>query len=103
MAHQQPLYSPEETARRGDELYETLIRPKIAPQLQGQVVAIDIETGDFAIAPDAVEATNLLTSRREVTDIWFVRIGHQMFHRIAHIHSSPELFVSICHHHALSF
>jgi len=44
-----PRYSKEESARRGDEIYERNVRPRIKKSDNGKFVVIDIETGDFEI------------------------------------------------------
>jgi hypothetical protein len=40
MAVRQPLYSKEEFARRGDEIYETQVRPQVGESNHGKIVAI---------------------------------------------------------------
>jgi hypothetical protein len=47
-------YSPEEHARRGNELYETQIRPIVEVGNQDRIVAIDIETGEFELADSTI-------------------------------------------------
>jgi hypothetical protein len=47
MAAQQPRYSKEEFARRGDEIYESQVRQQVEEGNYGKIVAIDLETGDF--------------------------------------------------------
>jgi len=42
-----PLYSQEEFARRGKEIYESQVRPQVEEGNHGKIVAIDIETGAF--------------------------------------------------------
>lgn len=49
MSPQQPRYSAEETARRGDDIYERGVRTRIEVDNHGKVVAIDIETGAYAL------------------------------------------------------
>jgi hypothetical protein len=75
-------YSKEETAKLGEEIYEKKIRSQVEGNYQNKVVAIDIETGDYAIGNNAIEASKGLTSLHKVTDVWFVRIGHRALHRI---------------------
>lgn len=81
MAMQQPRYSKEEFARRGNELYERQIRPQIQEGNEGKVVAIDIETGLFEIAEDTLTASDRLLTRCPEAQTWFVRIGHRALHR----------------------
>lgn len=55
-----PSRSKEETARLGDEIYESHIRHQVEADHHGEVVAIDVETGSWAIAEDEVAATDRL-------------------------------------------
>ena len=71
-----PRYSKEEFARRGGELYESQVRPKVEAGNHGKIVAIDIETGAFEVADDIVTASEHLLSQYPDAQTWFVRIGH---------------------------
>ena len=64
MKSKQPRHSAEETARRGDQLYEEKIRPQMEPENMGRVVAIDVDTGTFAVEDTALAASNQLFARR---------------------------------------
>ena len=77
MTIRQPRYSKEEFARRGDELYETQVRPQVEEGNYGKIVAIDIETGAFEVADDIVSASDLLLTKYPDAQTWFIRIGHQ--------------------------
>lgn len=82
MSPQQPRHSAEETARRGDEIYEREVRSRVEAGNHGKVVAIDIETGEYALEENALAAAKRLRVRRPDADIWFVRVGHRGLHRI---------------------
>jgi hypothetical protein len=82
MSSPQPRYSPEETARRGDELYEQQVRAQVEPGNQGKVVAIDVHTGAFHVADTALEAAKGLRGQHPDAEVWFVRIGHRALHRL---------------------
>lgn len=82
MSAQQPRYSAEETARRGDEMYEHTIRAQVETTHYGKVVAIDIETGAYAIDDNALIAARCLRAQHPDAEIWFVRVGHRALHRI---------------------
>ncbi len=45
MSPYQPRYSAEETARRGDEIYERGSRSHLGPDDEGKFVVIGAETG----------------------------------------------------------
>ncbi len=75
-----PRYSKEEFARRGDELYDRLIRPLEDAQ-RGRFAAIDIETGAYEIADDELTACDRLEARVPEPQTWLVRVGQRYLHR----------------------
>jgi hypothetical protein len=81
MAMRFPRYSKEEFARRGDEIYETQVRPQVEAGNHGKIVAIDIETGAFELAKDTMTASDRLLEPCPDAQIWCVRIGHRGVHR----------------------
>jgi len=81
----------EEFARRGDALYERDIRPKLAAKDVGKFLAIDIETGEYAIAADEMKAGNKLRARLPEAQIWMVRIGYPSTHRFGGRQLRPGL------------
>ena len=81
MTLRQPRYSKEEFARRGNELYETQVRPQVETGNHGKIVAIDIETGQFELADTPLAACERLYARRSDAQPWCVRIGYRGVHR----------------------
>jgi hypothetical protein len=81
MAINQLQYTKEEFAQRGNEIYESQVRPKIEEGNQGKIVAIDIETGAFELAKDAMTASKRLLEKQPNAQIWRIRIGHKGVHR----------------------
>ena len=75
MTVQQPRYSKEEFARRGDEIYASQVRVQVEEGNHGRIVAIDIETGDFEVDASEIAACDRLETRRPDAQIWIVRIG----------------------------
>lgn len=90
MSLQQPRYSAEETARLGDEIYEERVRPLVERGNEGKVVAVDIETGDYALAEDALAASDQLLALRHDAEIWCVRVGYRALHRIGRRFAAPS-------------
>lgn len=82
MTVQQLRYSKEEFAIRGNEIYESQVRPQVEEGNHGKIVAIDIETGAFELAKDSLTASDQLLAQYPDAQIWFVRIGHRAVHRI---------------------
>lgn len=81
MSVRQPRSAAEETARRGDAIYERSIRAQVEGKYDGMVVAIDIGSGQYVIADDALTASERLLAREPDADIWCVRIGHRALYR----------------------
>jgi hypothetical protein len=81
MAVRQPRYNKEEFARRGDEIYESQVRPQVEAGNYGKIVVIDIETGAFEVADDILPATDRLFERFPDAQPWIVRIGYRAVDR----------------------
>jgi hypothetical protein len=81
MAVRQPRMTKEEHARLGTEIYEQRIRPLLGAGNDGRIAAIDVESGEFEVADQTLQAADRLLARRPDAQIWFVRIGHQGVHR----------------------
>lgn len=82
MAVRQRRYSKEELARRGQALYESKVRAKVAPQNEGKIVAIDIESGAFSVADNVLPATKKLFERYPDAQPWVIRIGHRAVYHL---------------------
>ena len=74
-------YSKEEIACRGDAIYDKNVRPQLKPKDKGKFAAVDIETGEFAIAGEELAACDKLRARIPDAQIWMVRIGSRYVHR----------------------
>lgn len=72
----QTKYSKEEIARRGEELYEQSIRPKVEAEFDGKILAIDIDSGDYEIDDTTLPAVDRLRLRHPDAEIYVLRIGH---------------------------
>ncbi len=83
MTVRQPQYTKEEYARRGDYIYETQIKPQIEAGNDGNIVAIDLKTGDFEIDRNEITACDRLEARHPDAQIWMVRIGSRHVRRFA--------------------
>jgi hypothetical protein len=79
----QPRYSKEEFARRGQEIYQRDVQPRVAPSDEGKFAAIDIETGMYEVDTDDYMATERLLRRNPEAQIWLVRVGHRAAYRIS--------------------
>lgn len=76
-----PTRPSDEIARLGDEIYERDIRRQVEAGHHGEVVAIDVDTGSWAISDDSLAAAKLLRAQRpEATDVWLLRVGYRALH-----------------------
>lgn len=82
MTVRQSRYSAEETAQRGDAIYEREIRARVEPTHRGKVVAIDVDSGAYVVADDALTASERLLSQDPAAEIWCIRIGSRVLHHI---------------------
>lgn len=68
----------DETHRLGDEIYERGIRAQVEGAHRGQIVAIDVDSEDWAIADSARVAAQRLRARQpDAEDVWLVRVGYR--------------------------
>lgn len=70
-------YSVEEIAHRGKDLYQKHIRSLVETEENiGKIVSVDIETGDYYIGIDVLQAAESLHQARQDAVIWSERIGY---------------------------
>ena len=67
----------EETASLGDDIYERDIRPHVEPEHIGEVIAIDVDSSDYALADSASAAAKRLRERRPEAQVWLMRVGYE--------------------------
>ena len=76
-----PTRPSEETARLGDEIYERDIRAQVEGNHHGEYVAIDVSSGNWAIADDLLDAADRLrTECPDAIDVWLLRVGYRALH-----------------------
>lgn len=77
-----PRYPKEEFARRGDEIFERDISPRLTQEDQGKFVLIDIESGDYEVDADEIAASDRLRARRPDAQPWLRRVGSRYVYRL---------------------
>ena len=74
----EPTRSRDEIARLGKEIYERDIRPQVETDHYGEVVAIDVDSGGWAIGEEVLEAVDCLrTQRPEAINVLLERVGYR--------------------------
>ncbi len=75
-------FTKEEIVQRGKEIYERDIRLLVEEGNEGRVVAIDVLTGEFELADDAITSAGQLRARAPEAVIFVLRVGYPALHRI---------------------
>ena len=74
-------YDKEEFARRGDALVESKVRPNLTAADEDKFVAIDIETGEYELDKNEMNAVSRLRKRIPDAQIWLVHVSLGYLHR----------------------
>ena len=83
MSIRQPRYTPEEASHRGDAIYDRDLRARLEPHHNGEIVAIDLDTGAWEVDTDQQTAAERLEARYPDAQIWVVRVGSRYLTRFA--------------------
>ncbi len=79
-----PTMSMEETARLGKEIYQRDIRPQVEADHFGEVVAIDLDTGNWAMGRDSVVAVDRLREQSpDAVNVLCERVGFRAVYSFA--------------------
>jgi len=68
-------HSPQEVESRGEEIYERQIRRQVESDHKGEFVVIDIETGEYELDQDDLQATKRALAKRPRAVLYGVRVG----------------------------
>ena len=69
-------YSPREVESLGEEMYERQIRAQVEVGNKGKFVVIDVETGEFEVDEDDLEATKRVLAKRPDAVLYGLRVGY---------------------------
>lgn len=82
--------SPTEVARRAKEIYQRDIRAQVIDKHRGELLALDIYSGDYEIDRDSLMASDKLRERRPDALIYVLRVGYNAVYGIG-ASIKPEL------------
>jgi len=78
-----PRFQGDEISQRGENLYEQSIRAQVETEDNiGKIISIDIETGDYEIDTDVIQAAERLLSRHPQAATWTKRIGYNAVYAV---------------------
>ena len=75
-------YTTADVVRIGQEMYESQILSLIPAGNEGRVVAIDIQSGEFELAEDALTSAERLHARKPGAVVYVARVGFPGLHRV---------------------
>ena len=82
-----PSRSAEDIARMGSEIYERDIRPQVEADHDGEIVAIDVDSGEWVVAADSMAATDRLRAQRpDATDVYCEWVGYRAMYSFGGAH-----------------
>jgi len=78
-----PKYSPVETARRAEEWYAKGLRQQLETEENlGKILAIDIDTGVYALADNVPDAADAMKKKMPDADLFMLRVGYPSVYKI---------------------
>ena len=75
---QRPSRPREESIRLGKEIYERDIRPQVEEAHHGEIISIDVDSGNWAIAGSELAASDSLRVQcPDAINVWLLRVGYR--------------------------
>ncbi len=75
-------HNTDEIARRGQDIYDRDIRPKVENEHHGKFLVVDVDTGDFEVDTDELKAIQRATARHPDGARYILRVGYPATHRL---------------------
>ncbi len=76
-------YSTEEVGKRGQEIYERIVRAQVESRHRGEFLVIDIQSRKYEIDEDDLTASDRLLARQPDAIFYGLRIGYSGAYRLA--------------------
>jgi len=73
------LVDKDEIVEKGQKIYEA-IKDKLEPEHKGELVAIEVETGDYFLGQSVIEAIEKGREKYPNTVFHVIRIGYPVVH-----------------------
>ena len=75
-------HTTEGIAQQGREIYERELRHEVEPEHSGRFLVLDVQSGDYEIADEDLDASERLLERRPEAMLYGLRIGERAAYRI---------------------
>jgi len=73
-----PRFSNEEIAQKGEAIYVSRLRAHLEKEHTGQVVIIDVESGDYETGHDSLAANNRALAKHPGAVLYGIRVGYDV-------------------------
>jgi hypothetical protein len=70
-----PRFTNEEIVRRGEDIYASRLRDTLKKEYNGQVVIIDVESGEYEIGSDSSAANKRALAKHPGAALYGIRVG----------------------------
>lgn len=70
-------YSLEEVARLGEEVFDRIVQPQLRPEDDGKFVAIDVDSENYELDDNDLQAIKRLRLRCPAAQIMLLRAGQK--------------------------
>lgn len=71
----------EELGEKGQKIYDEILKPLLEPGHKGEIVAIEVESGDYFLGESVLEATGKGREKYPNKVFYAVRIGYPVVYR----------------------
>ena len=71
----------DEIAFRGQGIYDQTLKAKLERDHRGEIVAIEVETGDYFLGKTSIEATKMAEQKYPDSVFYVVKIGFPVVHK----------------------
>ena len=75
-----PAVNKERLVAQGEALYQQRLKSQLDPTYHGQIVAIEVESGDYFVGKSVTEAARKAREKYPEKVFYFVKIGFPAVH-----------------------
>jgi hypothetical protein len=76
------MLTKDEIAHRGREIYEREIRAEVEARHDGEILVVDVATGDYVVGEDEDEFFDRVEAKNPEGLFYLMRVGRPAAHRI---------------------
>ncbi len=66
--------------KKGKEIYQQKLKTMLEKDHKGEIVAIEVESGDYFLGRTVIEAADKGKKKHPEKGFYFIRIGHKAVH-----------------------